>query len=202
MFKRLALVTSDFQAKVARLVNKLIYTTPAFKAGKKHLSIVGVFDPEDPEDTGYYFSQRLGINSVAFVLYDADNPDAPYIVLEQYHSPIRQFVKGAFTGSLDKPELDPADTLIEEVQEEAGYTVDKTHIHCIAFLPVSANTNERVHLCLVDVTGLQAHKQTPENIFEQNTNMYRLSFDQVIQQCEWKAQILVLHHLRDLLRSS
>jgi 8-oxo-dGTP pyrophosphatase MutT (NUDIX family) len=193
MFHRLSIVTDDFKSKISRLVNKLFYRSPAFKGGKKHLSIYGIFDPDDPEDSGYYYSERLGVNSVAFLLYDEGEPEKPFICLEQYHSPIRQFVKGAFTGSLDKPDLDPVETLIEEVQEEAGYTVDKSRIKCVAFLPVSANTNERVHLCIVDVTGLEQNKKEPENPFEANTNMYRMSFEQILSQCEWKSQVIAMH---------
>lgn len=200
MLRRLTLaaVTDEFHQKMSRLKHFLVYRTPAFKRGKKYLSLISVKDPQDPEDPGYFYVQRLGRDSVAFLLYDSSGEhggDNTYNwgVLEQYHSPIKRWVKGAFTGSMDKPDLDATAICVEEVIEEAGFKVTPDRITEVAYLPVGANTNEQVHLFVVDVTGLPQDKAEPENIFEANTNIYWYDEQYVLQSCEWKAQLILLH---------
>lgn len=195
--RRLALITDAFRAKIQRLKHTLVYKTPAYKGGRKYLSVFAVTDPQDPDDPGYFYVQRLGTNSVALIFYDADNKTHPWIVLEQFNSPIKQYVRGAFTGSLDKPDLDPIDTIVEEALEEAGFTVTRDQVHVVGFAPVSANTNEQVHLAVVDVTGVTRQAKEPENLFEANTKLIALSTERLLLTCEWKAVMTCYNFLRE-----
>lgn len=187
-----AQVTEDFMQKVSRLAHTLIFKSPAFKGGKKFLSIFRVTDPQDPEDSGYFYSERLGRDSVAFLLYDKNAPDKPYIALSQFHSPQGRFVKGAFTGSLDK-NLTPEQTTVEEIEEEAGYTVTEAQLTKVGEQPVGANTNETVHLFVGDVTNIVRKEKNPENCWELNTHLIKMSKDEIFRFCEWKGQLTMLH---------
>jgi 8-oxo-dGTP pyrophosphatase MutT (NUDIX family) len=184
-----AAISSDFLRLVKRLKDKKIFESPKFKGGKKFITMYDVTDPED-ENAHYVYTERLGRDSVAFLLYDRDHPEEPFITLSQFHSPCRKFVEGAFTGSLDKPDLNPTEIVVEEVSEEAGYDVDDDRVHLVAFLPVAGNTNEQVHLALVDITGLDRRQIDPENIFEQNTRIQRRNYSEITQKCEWKAIVI------------
>ena len=48
----------------------------------------------------YYYAERLGVDSVAFILYDGG--DGSYGLINEYKPPIEQFMTTAFGGSLDK----------------------------------------------------------------------------------------------------
>jgi SepF-like predicted cell division protein (DUF552 family) len=190
--KNIAAVTEDFKEKCVRLKDTLVFKSPAFKKGKKFLSMFVVKDPQDPKDPGYYYVERLGMDSIAFLLHDSNEEDKPYIVLEQYHSPRRIFQKGAFTGSMDKDGLTPEDTTIEEILEEAGYTITKDNLHKVGLQTVGANTNEEVHLFIADITGLQRKKKESENIWEENTNLIKMSKDEILKNCEWRAILCMI----------
>lgn len=189
---RIAQITSQFMEMVKRLVDKPIYKTPAFKGGKKWLTIYKVTDPES-DNSDFYYVERLGKDSVAFLLVDHDR-EGEFGILQQFSSPYRKFFKGAFTGSLDKPELSVQDIVVEEIKEEAGYDVsgeaDQRIIPC-GTMPVLSSTNETVNLFMVDVTGLQQQRKAPENIFEENMNIYWVGEDQIREQCEWRAHIIL-----------
>lgn len=76
----------------------------------KFLNLRKVIDPEN-NVRGYFFSERLGKDSIAFVCYDIN---AQQILLNQeYKPPIDEFVLGAFGGSIDKDQ-----TLFEIVKAE------------------------------------------------------------------------------------
>jgi len=188
---KIAQVTDDFLAKVQRLESTLVFKSPAFKGGKKFLSIFCVKDPEDPEDQGYYFSERLGRDSVAFLLYDRNELEKPYVALEQYHSPRRMFQKGAFTGSLDKG-LSPDATAIEEIAEEAGYRISSERLHSVGKQFVGCNTNESVYLFIGDVTGIARNKKNPDNVWEENTHLLQMSKDEIFKFCEWRAILCMM----------
>lgn len=198
MLRRLTLaaVTDELHQKMSRLKHFLVYRTPAFKRGKKFLSLIAVKDPQDPEDPGYFYIRRLGRDSVALVFYDGTRPDTPWLLMEQFHSPIGKFVRGACTGSLDKT-LPPIEIAREEALEEVGYRLDASHFYEVGYEPVGANTDERVHLYFVDVTGQKANRPQPENIFEANINLVWCSTKKALETSEWKGQLIILHSLLD-----
>lgn len=191
MFRRLAAVSQEFLQKVRRCVATEVWRSPAFKAGKKYLTVHCIKDPRDPKDPGYYYVERVGKDSVGFLLLDEERGDAKWGVLQQWHGPLKKFGTGAFTGSCDKDDCDTRDITQEEAVEEAGYDVPLEQILPIGVFAVSAMTNEEVHLFVVDVRGIDPDEIQPENIFEANTFTKWMTEDEVLSRCEWKARMIV-----------
>ncbi|EJF05928.1 hypothetical protein ThvES_00020080 [Thiovulum sp. ES] len=138
-----------------------VYTTDS----KKALNLKGIVNP-DSKTPSYFYIERKGTNSVAFVLYDSSKG---YGLLRQWHGALKGFKTGAFTGSLDKNNKSAISHTIEEVEEEAGYKLSEERIQNIGLHEVGANTNEKVYLYLVDISGLEFQGIVPENMWEANT---------------------------------
>lgn len=198
MFRRLrvAEITDAFRALTQRLQDEPAYVAPEAKGGMPVITVHRQFDPEDEDDGGYFFAERAGRDSVAFLLHDRGREEAPYGVLTQWHGPLRRFSTGAFTGSMDKAGLDPVAITVEEAAEEAGYAVPPERVLPMAVLPVSGQCNEQCALFLVDVTGLRPQPLRPENIFEQNMQQAWWTQEQVLAAGDWKARVIALANLR------
>jgi hypothetical protein len=104
-------------------------------------------------DNWYVFGERLGVDSVAFILYDKTT--GLYGVINELKPPLGTDVykTTAFGGSLDK-DLLLEEIVTEEVKEEAGYTVIPNCISYCGKVLVSTQMNQMCHLYHVDVTGL------------------------------------------------
>lgn len=175
-------ITREFALMLEKLTTKTVYVSGDPETAKKYLTVKEISSEELPP---YFFVERKGKNSVAFLLEDRKVPEKPIIVLRQWHGPLGRYNVGAFTGSIDK-DLSVLDIVIEEVFEEAGYVVDKSMIKHLATEPVSGNTNEEVHLFIVDVTNAEFKGIHPENVFEKNTFRIRMRLAEVLESCEWK----------------
>lgn len=194
---RISAIAQGFRALVSRLQSQRVYVAPMRKRAMPVITVYRQFDPiEDATDpiAGYYYSERAGRDSVAFLLFDADRPHAPYGALTQWHGPLRRFNTGAYTGSMDKPGMGMFGIAIEEVMEEAGFLVTVDHVMHIKSVPVSGQCNEICHLFLVDVTGLPPRQIRPENPFEANTERPWLTREQVLLGLDWKAALIALGH--------
>jgi len=140
----------------------------------------------------YYFMERAGVDSVAFILVDK-NSDKPFGLINQFRGQSGKFIKGAYTGSLDKPELSLDEIVLEEVKEESGYVVDLGRITFISKEIAGAMTNEQINLYVVDVTGLQPEELEPESVFEENTENLWFTYEEAMNKTEdWKVK-LILH---------
>ena len=98
---------------------------------------------------GYYYVQRAGTHSIAFILYR----EGSFGLLRCRHGVTQHVANRSFTGSLD---VAWGEVVQQEVKEEAGYTVTNDRIYHVGLYEVGTQTNEHVHLFLVDVTGLEA----------------------------------------------
>jgi 8-oxo-dGTP pyrophosphatase MutT (NUDIX family) len=183
-------ITQEFLKLVKGLRFKDIYKTPTFKGGKKWLTVKMVFDPKE-KGKEFFFVERLGKDSVAFILIDNNREGNKYQILKQYSSPYEKFQEGTFTGSLDKEDLSKEEIVIEEVKEEAGYDVDESRIQLITSEEVGSSTNEIVHMYLVDITGLKQEIREPENIFEENMDRKFVDEHYINNNCEWKSCMIV-----------
>lgn len=193
---RLAEVTSEFQQMLRRLRNQPVYVCPKAKKNLPAITVHRQFDPTDDDGLdGYYFAERAGRDSVAFLLVDRSGPQPLYGVLTQWHGPLRRFVVGAFTGSLDKEDLSIEQIVQEELVEEAGYMVEPCRLIYVSAEPVSGQTNEQVHLFLVDTTGLQQTDIAPENIFEANMQVNWMPHSQAMANSEWKGRLILLSEM-------
>lgn len=195
---RKARVTPEFLDLVKnRLQKSVIWKSPAFKGGKKYLSVLEIKDPLE-EYGSYFYVQRMGQNSVAFICYDPtrQEQDGRLLILRQWHGPLSIFVDGAFTGSLDKSDKSVLEILSEELVEEAGVHFDSLeHLKASTSYkgahPVSANTDEMVHLFLVNVSTSKKKPIQPENIFEENTRRLWTDRKYIQSKCEWRSQLIL-----------
>jgi hypothetical protein len=136
----------------------------------------------------YFFSERAGIDSVAFILFDANN-DTPYGIIEQYRGNYGTFHKGCYTGSNDKPELTLEEIVVEEVLEEAGFEVTLERVTLITKEYCGSGTNEAVHIYIVDVTDLIQGETQPESIFEENTENLWVDEVTLLHCDDWKCKL-------------
>lgn len=195
---KLARITQQFLDYVDDLVKTKIYSTPG-EGTKKGAGWVSIVKVEHPEQSGnaYYYAERLGKNSLAFILKDEEKEKCA--VLKQFSSQENNFKVGCFTGSLEKEDLDVVEHLVEEVKEEAGYDVVieevEDRIKYVGMFPLGGITNESVYLYVVDVTGLKQKLKEPENIFELNTDVMWIDKSDLIKLNDWKANIIAYKYL-------
>lgn len=161
---------------------------------KTHLDLnkwVKIKSIEKNNDESFFFMERAGIDSVAFILVDL-NSDNQIGLINQYRGSYGEFQIGAYTGSLDKEGLSVEEITIEEVLEEAGYEVTPDRVNFISKECTGSMSNERVNLFIVDVTGLVAGELSPESVFEENTeNLWFTVEEAYAKTQDWKVKILI-----------
>ncbi len=105
----------------------------------------------------YYYTERGGVDSIAFILYDSKN--GKFGLINESKPPLdhlfneRHMMTTAFGGSIDS-NLTRELICRAEVLEEAGYDVDVSKIRCVGSTLVSSQMNQFCVGYLVDVTGL------------------------------------------------
>lgn len=151
----------------------------------------------DKGEESYFFMERKGVDSVAFILFDALRANDPFGLIHQYRGNFGEWQIGCFTGSLDKPELEMIEIVKEEVKEESGYDVPVERITYITTECAGSQSNERVHLYFVDVTGLPPGELAPESDQEVNTETVWNCETGVIACHDWKAKLIILSCLRN-----
>lgn len=144
----------------------------------------------------YYFAERLGVDSVAFVLErmtkEGDYDSYEYGLIREYKPPIADFIVSAFGGSLDKP-LTPLETVIEECREEAGFIVEARDITYCGKRFVSTQMNQFCHLYSIDVSLLPQGKREPQTYLEAQASVVWLKADEIdnLEFLDWKAQVII-----------
>jgi len=149
----------------------------------KFLNIKEVYDPEK-HCKGYQFAERRGIDSIAFICFDEHT--YKFLLNKEYTPPTDEFLVRAFGGSLDK-EKDLVEIVIDEVKEEAGYTVDKDRVEFLDKIFVSTQMNQYCHLFIVNVTNLKPTGRQPENKIEAMADIVWLDRDEIESGSDWKA---------------
>ena len=201
-----AKITDSFLDLLSKQLERTAFVSPRLKKGFPALTVKAVYSPGQSEDQQYYYSERAGVNSVAFVLLDKKQDDPTITFLKQWHGPLDKFTVGTYTGSLDKTGKSLFEVVAEEAWEEAGYKIDSaSRIHPVGTYPVSSQTNEQVHIYVVDITGLTKDDTgAPENIFEENTEHITIPLSTLSHSSnllalkEWKAFIAV-SYIRHIL---
>ena len=148
-------------------------------------------------DNGYIYSQRLGKDSVAFILFDRKKvPDGtPYGLVTEYKPPIKSFLTTAFGGSLDK-DVPMEQIVLEEVREEAGYTVTPDRINQFGAVMVSTQSNQVCHLFAVDITDIPEEPRQPESLAEVFASVEWLSHEDILKLQDWKAPTIISKFLK------
>jgi len=141
-------------------------------------------------DGWYLFAERLGIDSVAFILYD-ENKTKPFCLINEIKPPLYERgvkrLTTAFGGSLDKNKH--MDYIVkDEVEEEAGYHIADNEMDRIEYLGkvfVSTQMNQFVHLYFVNVTGLKQGNQNLEK--NEDGQPVWMSKKEILNGVDWKA---------------
>jgi 8-oxo-dGTP pyrophosphatase MutT (NUDIX family) len=147
---------------------------------------------------GYYiYGERAGIDSVAFIL--ADRSTGKIGLINEPKPPLgdNAFLTTAFGGSLDK-NLPLVDIVIEEVKEEAGYTVSSDNITDLGHVLVSTQMNQRCYLFMVDVTDIPlGERDLDEN--ESGSTVVWINQEKVTVIEDWKAPVILLRFAQYLI---
>ena len=106
----------------------------------------------------YTFAERAGKDSIQFALVDFRNgligglKSVKPISQEELGEGVEMVA--TFSGSLDKKDKSLEDIVLEEVKEEAGYTVSKDNLIFIGKFLLSSSSNEVTNLYIVDISDL------------------------------------------------
>jgi 8-oxo-dGTP pyrophosphatase MutT (NUDIX family) len=140
-------------------------------------------------DNRYYFSERAGVDSIAFVLYD--HRTNKYGLIREFKCPINEFRASAFGGSLDSDE-DMLEIVIAECREEAGFVVSFEDIRTLGKVLVSTQSNQQCYLYMVEVDTRKQVEPQPENDMEALATVEWVSQDEVNQLEDWKAITIIV----------
>lgn len=140
------------------------------------------------EKYSYYYAERLGKDSIAFVLVDKSRPGQMGLIRE-FKPPIDDFLTTAFGGSIDK-EKSLRDLVEDEVKEEAGYI--GARIIPMGSCFVSTQMNQFCHLFLVDISHATAVEKEPDSYLEHLASVVWERESDVLIGQRWKAIVLLV----------
>ncbi len=138
----------------------------------------------------YFYSERAGRDSLAFILYDELMGEV--CLINESKPPLGEgvFKTTAFGGSLDDPSLTVEKLCIREVKEEAGYIVTWENINYVGQVLVSTQSNQYCHLYLVDVSGIpQGERELQDG--EEGSEIAWMSIEDAIGVEDWKAATII-----------
>jgi len=138
-------------------------------------------------DDWYLYGERLGVDSIAFILYDS-NKEKPFGIIEEIKPPLYERgiekLKTAFGGSIDKNK-NLIDIVIDEVREEAGYIVGPENVEFVGKIFVSTQMNQFCYLYFVDINNSKFVGQNLEE--NEKGNVKWVSKDEIVIGKDWKA---------------
>jgi 8-oxo-dGTP pyrophosphatase MutT (NUDIX family) len=153
----------------------------------KFLNLKEVRDPENNVN-GYQFAERLGKDSVAFILWDNDSEQ--FLLNKEYKPPIDSMMLGSFGGSIDKDKF-LVDIVIDEVREEAGFIVEAKDVKYVGRFFVSTQMNQYCHLYIVFVDKNKQVEREPENEIEKIATVSWHSLEEIYKIEDWKPIVIV-----------
>lgn len=147
------------------------------------------------QSRGYYeYSERPGMDSIAFILYDF-NENLFGLIHESKPSLDERMnelamMTTAFGGSIDV-DLPYREICQKEVLEEAGYQVPLNRIYSIGTTLVSTQMSQLCEGFLVDITGISkthlAEYETSDDIeFSRNRVVWMTDVD-LLKNSDWKS---------------
>jgi len=152
----------------------------------RFLNIKEVAD-SDMHVKAYQFAERKGVDSIAFICYAMDGDKKGQFLLNHENTPpTGEFLDRAFGGSIDKDKL-LVDIVIDEVKEEAGYTVTKADVYTLGKVFVSTQMNQYCHLFLVMVSENMKGEREPENATEASSTPKWVTTMDIDSGQDWKA---------------
>ena len=151
----------------------------------------------------YYYAERAGKDSIAFILID-NNKENCIGLIKELKPPIGNdvFLTTAFGGSLDK-DIPLIEIVREEVKEEAGYLVNSnTFMSLGKIIPVgkvlvSTQMNQFCHLFVVDVTGLSQGKRDLDE-HEFGSTVEWIEPEDLLTLQDWKAPLIYMKYTKNI----
>ena len=156
---------------------------------------MNLYVSSDEYEKAFYFAERNGIDSIAFLCFKEELGNPLVLVNYEYKPPIGTFLRGAFGGSLDKTS-DPLQTVIAEVKEEAGYGVEPKDVIGLGEVFVSSMKNQFCHLYLVKVSEDRKVGRDPQNAAETAAETEWVDPSDVFLFSDWKAITIVSKAVR------
>lgn len=163
--------------------------------------------------TPYFYAERKGVDSVAFILID-ENRSNKYGVVNERKPPMDDrfgelaFIETAFGGSNDiiddEKYFDMTDdaAIIHfkkivkiEAREEAGFDVELDRIHYISKELVSTQMNQWCFLFIVDVTNVDEGEKDPQNETEAMADVRWKTFKEVQKMNDWKTKSIIFNKI-------
>lgn len=142
----------------------------------------------------YFFAERNGVDSVAFVLFAINTSDEKRIgMINEIKPSIGKFVTGAFGGSIDQDRYkeDLRILVQEEAMEEAGFDVKLDDISYYGKMIVSTQMNQYCHLFGITVDKFQQKLRTTTNPAELTASIAWLTLPEVLSLEDWKGILIV-----------
>lgn len=168
-------------------MSKLEEKTIKQLTNNRFLNIKEIKDPEN-NVRGYQFAERLGVDSVAFIGYYPQ--EETFLVNKEYKPPISRFITGAFGGSMDKSKS-PAEIVIGEVREEAGFEVNESDLKYLGRVFVSTQMNQFCYLFIVILDKVKQKERQPENAVEAMATTKWVKEEDIYKMEEWKPIAIV-----------
>ena len=139
----------------------------------------------------YEYSERGGVDSIAFILFD--NKSKKFCVINESKPPLderynkRAMLTTAFGGSIDS-ENTPEEITQTEVLEETGFEVGLDRIFPTGETMVSTQMSQMCKLYLVDVTNLKKTKQAEyeQEAFKENS-VHWMTYSELLENQDWKS---------------
>ena len=175
----------------------------------------GFMKVKSHRNSPFFYAERKGVDSVAFILYDGSRDGDNWCLINEGKPPFfdrnnneRFSTYTAFGGSNDgELPLDVYLNLTEneqinylknivknEVLEEAGFDIgnDMNRIEFMSKDMVSTQMNQYCFLYLVDVSGLNQGKPTTTDPEEYLSYPVWMTNDQLLSGICWKAKVIYL----------
>jgi hypothetical protein len=134
-------------------------------------------------DGYYYYAERGGRDSIAFIL--KDSVTNKYAMIRESKPPMYErnitSMVTAFGGSIDMNKT-PIEIAQIEIQEESGFKIDIQDITDVGSVLVSTQMNQKCFLFIADVTNYEEY-----NGIESGTEVVWLSKEDIIKTYDWKA---------------
>lgn len=159
-----------------------------------NLKFVNIFKTSIPSKgcAAYLYAERLGVNSVAFICFDPKHPDVDkYLLNSEFTPPLDCFHVRAFGGSLDKDKT-PRQIVVDEVNEEVGFTVTENDVYPLGKVFVSTQMNQYCYLFAVQVDFTKQRERHPENKIEELAQPVRMSEESIFNGDDWKSITILI----------
>lgn len=146
----------------------------------------------------YFYAERKGVDSVAFILIDHFCEDGKkWGLTREFKPPINDYLITAFGGSVDKT-TSLTQIVIDEVKEEAGFIVREDDVAYVGKTLCSTQMNQFAHLyaVFVDIKNLKA--RTTEDHIEKLSSTVWMHRDEVLRNSDWKSITIMTKYLAQL----